>query len=723
MGTDRIVRSRYGVALGLLLATSGSIAVSSGCSPDGRTFGASQPVADAGATPNSTADLPDMTGATPGMTSIAPGMTGAAPGTTNTAPGTTNTAPGSTDWPSSADGQTNQPSTGSESPDPRTSTEPHSESTGGTEIGATGTSEEGWASGTGEESGAQCELGDGANTCPENTECRRYEVSGCDQAGKPVCESTNVDAGTPCENSAGQCDGKGQCVVPNLALLGETCEADAQCGSGHCAAGANGAKLCCDAACDGVCTACSSDGHCNVTPTEDAECGVVTCPGSNACTTYPPSRALCASFGVCETTASYCEPQYTTASCSGGGTCDGRGNCCPKPSRERQCTKECPCGTGEGVCSNDNQCLTGYVCSTDAKAKLGFPAASCLPAHCVNNVKDAGETSVDCGGGCGCRATYEVVQMTGVPQGNQATVVKMSGDGSTFAAILDRGRPIYPARVKANGAFTELQAFGSTGWPHAISTDGSVIVGSAGCAQAGCSSGYERPVRWVNNAAPQVLADSSGAAKAVSGSGTMVAYQVAEGLYRVNMDTNGTSAITGMDFIEDMSADGSYIVGNQYSNGVLWQVPGGVVSLSPPADWSSWAINVMSADGKVFAGTASKQGALNTISFIWKNGQFSQLPVLPGATGNAIGGISADGKVVVGYTTIGSFIWDAVSNEIRTVVSEARTRGLELPNDLVLDDEPLVSDDGRTIVGQFPFASQPNTYWRVKLLPDGELLP
>jgi hypothetical protein len=590
------------------------------------------------------------------------------------------------------------------------------------ESGEAGSSDATSGTDTSEETGTLCSAT--AASCPAGTECRTYAVSGCDETGKPICDATNVDTDTPCADGAGQCDGKGQCVLPDRALLGEACEEDAECGSDHCVAGQDGAKLCCDAACDGVCTACGTDGHCDVTPAEDAECGEITCSESDECTVYPPNRAACAGFGACETTQSYCEPEFTTASCNGGGTCDGSGNCCPKPGRERQCTKECPCGTGEGVCSNNDQCLTGYVCTADAKAKLGFPAASCLPAHCVNDVMDEGETSVDCGAGCGCRATYEVVQINSVLQGAQVSLVAMSGDGSTFAAILDRGRPLYPARVSADGALTELQATGSTGRPNAINADGSVIVGSATCSEPVCSYVYDRPVRWVNNNPPEVLADSSGAAEAVSGTGQYVAYKVVEGAYRVNMESNGTSALPELNYIAGMSADGNRIAGGASSvtKGVLW-APGGTVSLNPPADWSSWAINALSSDGKVFVGTASKEGVQNTVSFIWKDGQFTQLPVLPGATGNSIGGLSADGKVVVGYTSVGAFIWDALSNEIRTVVAEARARGLELPADLVLVYDPMVSDDGRIIVGQDPWADIPHSFWRVTLLPDGEWLP
>jgi uncharacterized membrane protein len=574
----------------------------------------------------------------------------------------------------------------------------------------------------------------GSSTCPTDTECRKYEVNGCDEAGKPVCDAINVEANTPCADGAGQCDGKGECVHAELARLGEACEEDAECGSGHCVVGQDGARLCCDAACDGVCTACGTDGHCDVTPTEDAECGELTCPESNECTVYPPKGAACGSFGECAKAEAYCEPTYTKQSCGDGLLCDGRGNCCPEPGPERECTKECPCGTGEGLCSNNEQCLTGYVCTTDATTKLGFPGASCLPAHCVNDKQDEGEISVDCGAGCGCRATYELVEITGVPEDARFSELKaMSADGNTFAATIGRSSSSSPVRVSASGVVSELVAYGTLGAAAGISADGTVIVGTLHCGDPPeCTTSAMRPFRWVNDGQPEVVGNLDGTAVSVSATGALVAgyrYDVAaekQQAFRITTQPLTFITIPEMESATEMSADGQTIVGHSVDAdvGLLWSATRGVVSLNVPIDWSRWEISALSSDGQVFSGFGYVATEGRHVPYVWRDGEFTPLPMLPGARANLIADVSGDGSVIVGLsdsdTVQRAFIWDQ-SKGIRSVVAEVTERGVELPVDLELVGADFVSDNGRIIVGTVH--GDIPSFWRVTLLRDGEWLP
>lgn len=58
-------------------------------------------------------------------------------------------------------------------------------------------------------------------------------------------------------------------------------------------------------------------------------------------------------------------------------------------------------GSGHGDCDYPDECQSGLVCSTKG-AQFGIAGNVCVPLHCTNKVKDADETSVDCGGAdCG----------------------------------------------------------------------------------------------------------------------------------------------------------------------------------------------------------------------------------------------------------------------------------------------------------------------------------
>lgn len=516
--------------------------------------------------------------------------------------------------------------------------------------------------------------------------------------------------------------------------LGAACEADTECGSGHCEPSEAGGTICCETPCDDVCSVCSTSGACNAVPADDAACPIVECPSSSACVSYPtePNERRCVDLGQCADEAVLCVAEFESegTTCGDGMVCDGLGAClsdCPKETGpERICTNECPCAVGAGTCTDDDQCEAGLVCTANAVAKLGFPGASCLPAHCVNDTRDAEETSVDCGGECGCRATFEVVEITGVPaDGSGVSLIAMSGDGSAFAANFGRDRTTYPARIDAEGVLTELQSFGAPGGTHDISADGSVIVGYVVCGDPpDCTSSDGGAYRWTGTGAPEVVYDGGSGRTLVSATGAIVVGEYYDAsaeqtaLFRVTGAQ--TRVINALDTITAVSADGLIVAGRLATadEGALWSYQqSALIPLNPPANWSRWEIFTMNADGSAFAGFGYNAELDTYHGYIWRDGEFSELPQLPDADYTMPYAMSASGTTLVGHSGTNDyqrpFIWTEQAGT-RHVLDEVRARGLELPVDLELASARFISDDGRIIVGSVPGAS--TSFWRVTLL-------
>jgi hypothetical protein len=188
------------------------------------------------------------------------------------------------------------------------------------------------------------------------------------------CIALSVPQGTPCQQGTGTCDGQGACIVPDKKVLGEACEVDAECAEGHCVAiGEDGARVCCDAACDGVCQACSVAGRCEDTPATDARCAAVACPVDNVCRDYVESitEDLCRSFGQCRSTLDCVTPDFftslrpivqcvcdpSTGSCAlaAGASCEQAGECA-----SGECLQT---AQGNRLCCSGT-CAPGLFCSS-----------------------------------------------------------------------------------------------------------------------------------------------------------------------------------------------------------------------------------------------------------------------------------------------------------------------------------------------------------------------
>jgi hypothetical protein len=94
------------------------------------------------------------------------------------------------------------------------------------------------------------------------------------------------------------------------------------------------------------------------------------------------------------------------ADCGGdcGGDCGTSCSCPTTNGAAGHCRTFCPCASGHGNCNNNDECGANLVCGGGRATRYGLSSTLnvCVPQHCLNNIKDAGESTTDCGAGCGC---------------------------------------------------------------------------------------------------------------------------------------------------------------------------------------------------------------------------------------------------------------------------------------------------------------------------------
>jgi hypothetical protein len=243
--------------------------------------------------------------------------------------------------------------------------------------------------------GTQCAAGM-CNSAGNYLSARTCDGLGtCGAATTDVC-APNVCAATGCSRT---CSTDAECLG-NTYCAGTTCAAKKTAGmpcgtsNNQCASGFCVDTFCCDARCDGKCSACSNaktgqaNGKCAPVPTgsdPDNECASDAtkpcgldgfCNGAGACR-MPAVNTACG-------TAACAPPNLFTPA----GTCDGAGMC--NLGTQRACAGGLTCvansNTCKATCSNDNDCVSGNYCSN----------GSCLPK------KNAGATcnvGTECGTG------------------------------------------------------------------------------------------------------------------------------------------------------------------------------------------------------------------------------------------------------------------------------------------------------------------------------------
>jgi hypothetical protein len=146
-------------------------------------------------------------------------------------------------------------------------------------------------------------------TDPDN----RCTKGPCDGNGACRCANGLQDGdetGIDCGGSCGKC-------------LADACLADTDCASGHCVAGSQGNKVCCDQACTGTCMSCDQS---SVAPTLVGHCLPVIVGGQGAC----PIGQGCSLQGLCTTGALYNGNCTADSQCISGFCYQGSHQCKPR---------------------------------------------------------------------------------------------------------------------------------------------------------------------------------------------------------------------------------------------------------------------------------------------------------------------------------------------------------------------------------------------------------
>lgn len=169
---------------------------------------------------------------------------------------------------------------------------------------------------------------------------------------------------------------------------GSPCEAPSECASTFCVDG-----ICCDSACDDVCSACNvgeEPGLCQASLYDNA-CGQPTCSPDTECRTYAQSSP--------------------GQNCAGVGTCLNRADCL-----ELLVEAGASCQDGEGSCSGEGECLVpnkktlGSTCGDDGE---------CGSGHCKTTIEGVDRC---CDSACDgvCQACSEAGRCDQVPDDDSA---------------------------------------------------------------------------------------------------------------------------------------------------------------------------------------------------------------------------------------------------------------------------------------------------------------
>ena len=200
-----------------------------------------------------------------------------------------------------------------------------------------------------------------------------------------------------------------------------------------------------------------------------------------------------------------------------GGSCGG-GACtsvCPEANGAAgHCRTYCTCGNGQGLCYQDDDCSSGLTCGARG-THFGFASNInvCVPASCLNGVKDAalGETSVDCGGACGCTGCAAGCLTSPAPSGAAVTIPTGTAYSQNFDGIGTAGVATLPSgwRIDQLAAARTVGTFAAAGTATASragasmasTTTNSIYNFGAGVASAGASNYWQnatdRALGWL----------------------------------------------------------------------------------------------------------------------------------------------------------------------------------------------------------------------------------
>ena len=250
-------------------------------------------------------------------------------------------------------------------------------------------------------------------------------------------------------------------------------------------------------------------------------------------------------------------------------------------------------------------------------------------------------------------------------------------------------------------------------YAHAVSADGTVVVGEAGL----------RAFRWTASGGMTEIGPGGGVytnARGVSWDGSIIVGESAGHAFHWATSTGLVAlnpAETGTSNAEAVSADGTVIVGSMTplagnESAFRWTSALGMVELGTLGGTFSEA-TAISADGRVVAGRSTLSGGdtYTSHAFRWTttDGVMRDLGTL-GGTYSSVGGISANGAVVVGASTLigdGSpanasalraFRWTAVTG-MQSVAAWLATSGRPVQG-WTLIGANATNQDGTIIVGR-----------------------
>jgi hypothetical protein len=234
-----------------------------------------------------------------------------------------------------------------------------------------------WASGTG------C----GANVCAGNLSTPKI----CNGTGACVNGIGTACAPYACASGAckNPCTASSHCVSGNVCVggacvppqgNGAACTAATQCASGFCVDG-----VCCDAACGGLCQACTiakKGGGAN------GACGPIAAGSDPDSECAQQAASTCGTNGSCDG-AGACQRWAAGTSCGSsvcqgnvvtGQICDGSGACATVPGGQDCAPYTCAGGACKNPCATSADCVSGHFCNAGACQLLGAPGSPCAAA-------------------------------------------------------------------------------------------------------------------------------------------------------------------------------------------------------------------------------------------------------------------------------------------------------------------------------------------------------